>query len=530
MQGSSQVRGRWFEDCWRRAARPLKLAVAAVALIYVLGNIAGSTQSFWNGGRLAATFAIASGQPPFHRLDQGPILSTMYGPVTYLYYLPCALFYKQASLAVMAGSLLSFAAFAVPVFIILRGQRRLLGGVQAVWLAALCVLQIMAYQSLSYSAFKIHADAPAMLFASLCVLLLAEGRGQPASWRAIFLSAVCGTLAAWTKQTLVPILVLPLALALARKDSWRLRLGLFGWVAMLNLLLLAGFAAWWGGEALLDNAWRIPAACPIANANFLGIQPTQAAGLPAKLKSAVVEMHVITGKYLAPYLLCLFACLLLSSLAGKARGLLLKPAGLPALLFSAALLCLPGAAAGVLKAGGWINSESPFAWFLILGFLSLLAGLGPPETAETPGRPWNLACVVQPVFVGVALLGLVGNLRRLPLEVHQIFNPFDNDQETALRIDRQSPGTCYFPWHPLVGLIVEGRLYHFEDGLISRTVAGKDPSTEHVYAFIPPKAAVLGWPKDTLMSTNYFLNLRPTSGPSDPQSDRFDWYAFDRRP
>ncbi len=515
-----------------RATQALKLLVTAACAVCVLGHIAGSPRVDYNGARLAPSFALLSGYLPYYPMDHGPILSTMYGPVTFLFYLPCGLFYRHVTLAIMAGSLLSLAAFVLPVAVILWRRRERLGRGRMFWLATLCVLQLLTYSSLSYSAFYIHADAPAVLFAALCILLLEGGPESGPSWRAIFLSAVCGTLAAWSKQTLFPILILPLAAAWTAPGTWRLRLALSGWLAALSGLIFLLFALWCGGGAVLDSLWRIPAGTALASANFLGIErELPAVGPVARLKATAVEMHVITGKYLAPYLLCAVAAVLLMRLwHGRAQAVLFRPGRLTALFFSGALLALPGGAAGLLKAGGFINNESPFAWFVILGMLSLITDREPGQSAGPAGATWEIGRVIYPIFAAIGLLGLAGEMTQARTAIRQLANPFDNDQETAVRISRLYPGQYYFPWHPLAGLIAEGRLYHFEPGVVDRNAVGKGPDAAHLYADIPPRANIMAWPIGATMYTNDYLVLAPTNGPPGVRSDQFNWFSIERRP
>jgi hypothetical protein len=516
----------------RQAMTFLKLLVAAGCLFCILGHIAASPRLVWNGARLAPALSLLSGYRPYYPMDHGPIMNTIYGPFVDFYYLPCGLFYHHVTLAIITGSALSLAAFVMPVAFILWRRRERLGRVQAVWLGTLCVLQLLTYASLTYSAFNIHADAPAILFASLCILLLEGGPGRQPSWRAIFLSALCGSLAVWSKQTLVLILLLPLAAAWAAPGAWRLRLALAGWLAALSALIFLLLALWCGGGAVADNMWRIPASQPMSSANFLGIQYQVPAVTPAaKLKAAAVEMHVIIGKYLAPYVICAVAVVLLMRLMnGRTQAVLFRPGRLASLFFCGALLALPGGAAGVLKAGGFINNESPFIWFVILGFLSLLTDRAPGKSDQPVGGVLEIDRVIYPVFAAIGLLGLAGEMMALRAAISQMANPFDNDQETAVRMCREFPGQCYFPWHPLAGLIGEGKLYHFEYGVMDRASAGKGPDADHYFANLPAKANLMAWPKGILMRTNDFLILAPANGPPGFGTNQFNWFSFERRP
>lgn len=515
----------------KQLARAVKLLVAVACILCVLGHIAGAPQIDYNGARLAPTFSILAGYAPFYPMDHGPILSTMYGPLTYLFYLPCGIFYHQVTLAIMSGSILSLMAFLAPVAVILWRRRGNLTMSRAIWLGILCTLQLLAYGSLSYSGFYIHADAPAMLFATLCILLLEGGPEGFPSWRAIFLSALCGTLAVWSKQILAPVLLPPLLTAFIAPGGWRKRLALLGWLGMLNALLFGIFTVWCGREAVLDNLWRIPAGNPIASANFMGMDHDHPAiGTAARMKAVVVESHILAGKYLAPYLAGVVAIAFLGRFfGGRKQGVVCRPGRLTSLFFLATLLALPGSAAAVLKAGGFINNESPFIWFLVLGFLSLMTEQKPDAPPETERGVWTMREIIFPVFAAMGLLGLMGDAVHLPATLRQIANPFANDQETAVRISRQYPGQCFFPWHPLAGLIAEHKLYDFEPSVVDRIAVGKGPTPEHYYENIPEGATLMAWPKGITFYSNACFILWPTNAPADFKADEFDWYHLERR-
>jgi len=518
-------------------ATALKIAVAAFCLIPILGGIASSTHFIFNDGRLAPTFSILAGNPPYYPVDSGPILNTIYGPLSYFYYFPCALFRQNISLAILSGSFLSFAAFAIPVAIILYRWRKNLGGVQLIWLAALGALQIIAYGCLTYSAFSIHADAPAVLFSSLCVLLLDRNEDGITSARALFWSAVFGVLTVWTKQTFAPVVLLPMAVALAEKQTWRLRIALAGWIGFLAGLFFLIFALWCGKDALLDNLVKIPGAYPSLQASFLfGSE----AGGNGHFKSIVIAAHIIVGKYLTPYVLGLAAFFLLFSLkngrtAGNSPSFHLPR--LSRLFFLLALLNLPMAASVALKIGASVNSETPFAWFFILGIFCMVVE---SKTSIAPAEIPAANRAVYFIFTGLALVALAGTARHLPAAFKNISGAFDNDESAIVQICRQSPGKYYFPWNPLAGYLGEGRFYHYQHMVEARFMGSKAPSQQHFNQFIPPHAAIIGLPKESAGEaesageTNflafYLAGLNPCNQPTNIPDGRFAWFSFVRKP
>jgi hypothetical protein len=61
-----------------------------------------------------------------------------------------------------------------------------------------------------------------------------------------------------------------------------------------------------------------------------------------------------------------------------------------------------------------------------------------------------------------------------------------NPQEQAYNFMRAHPGQAYFPWYPMARLLAKGRLYHFDNGVFRRWVAGYPPSRDHFRAHVPP--------------------------------------------
>ena len=64
---------------------------------------------------------------------------------------------------------------------------------------------------------------------------------------------------------------------------------------------------------------------------------------------------------------------------------------------------------------------------------------------------------------------------------------WQNHNQIAYEFAVRHPGEAYFPWQPLASLFAEGRLYHFEYGMLDRFLAGYEPTAEHVRANVPPR-------------------------------------------
>jgi hypothetical protein len=522
---------------FRGIIKVLKLVAGLVCLLAVLGKIAGSTHFIFNDGRLAPVFSMLKGNPPFYPLNQGPLLNTVYGPLSYVYYFPCGLFSHNVSLAIMAGSLLSFLAFAIPVGFVLFGQRNSLAGGQIFWLGTLCTFQAFVYSGVAYSAFNIHADAPAILFSSLCVLLLDRPEATLTSLRALCLSATFGVLTVWTKQTYAAVLLLPLVVAMVEKQVWKTRLVLLVWITLLNLLLVLVFSRWCGFDALWENLVKIPGAFPSGQVSFLYGSDAQAAGaLQGQFRSFVVSAHVLFGKYLTPYLIC-FLLYLLNRLkngwSSPSGNLTIHVPRLAGLFFLLALFNLPLAADSAIKLSGpSVNDDTPFAWFLILAIFCLIVK---PQTVAGAAETWRASRAIYAVFAAIALLGLAGAARHLSSNLKAISTAFQNDEAAVTAACRQSPGKYYFPWHPLAAYFGEGRFYHWEYIAELRAGVGKPLTLEHFNQYLPPRASVICLPLDNATGEEGFLgpyvqNLQPSGDPQGSLSNRFALFSFEHKP
>ncbi|MDR3457175.1 MAG: hypothetical protein P4N60_06985 [Verrucomicrobiae bacterium] len=513
-----------------------KLLAIAVCAIAIGGKIAAAPQFIFNDGRLAPVFSMLHGNPPFYAPGTGPMLNTVYGPLSYVYYFPCGCFIQNISLAIMAGSVLSLLAFVIPLGIILLRQRDRFGGREMFWLGALCLLQVLAYGGLSSAAFIIHADAPAVLFASLCVLALGWGEAGITSRRALWISAACGVLAIWSKQTYAAVLLMPLAVMLMEKHSWKQRLALLGWIASLNAILLWIFSLWCGFGAVEENLLKIPGAIPSGQVLFLyAPDPHAAGGVIGHLRSLIVSIHIMFGKYLAPYLLCFLFYLFFRIKNGgtaTAGSLALLVPRISGFFFLAALLNLPLAADSATKIGAAANDDTPFAWFLILGIFCLIVE---KKQNTSPPIGWQANRAVYAIFATIALLYLAVATAHLPKNLRTIAHAFDNDEATIAAVCRQSPGKYYFPWNPAAVYAGERKLYNWQYIAELRGLAGRPITPDQFYRYLPPNASTIGLPVEYVtVATNflsrYFQNLQACAGPAAAPADRFAWYSFERRP
>jgi hypothetical protein len=391
-----------------------------------------------------------------------------YWPVAFLRGSPTTLILVAA-----AGNILIFALLAATLARRVAADRitALLCGLTAAQLA-------VAFASLRYSLFSIHADAPALAGAALGTGLLVHGGGA-LSWRRCLVAASAFALGVWAKQSLAPIFAAGLALA-----AWRggrpsaLRFAAAS--AIAGLVLSFAFAAWLGWSNLRDNMLVVPARHPWHQMNLATgeIFPTvNATGLATRAKVVVAAaLHLVRESWLV-------FSVLLAALAeffrNRAPGAPRWPRRVWAGYFLVALAMFPTSAIGRTKVGGEVNHESFVVFFLVAALVAWLAEEAPRATGRLALR---LATVL-------GVLSLVNAPRAL--EYRGWSAAWDNQNEQAYRYELRHPHAVYFPWNPLTSLLADGQLYHFDYGVFDRNLGGARVSPAHLAEHLPEPRPVI---------------------------------------
>ncbi|HEX8202124.1 MAG TPA: hypothetical protein VF590_16735 [Isosphaeraceae bacterium] len=473
-------RGRDPLERFRAATTPLVAGLFAWGLVREV-VIAPSWE--WNNVRLAPAFALARGLEIYSRPGRGAALSTMYGPISAVAYLPATLA-SSPTVALLVGCGLSLGYYFLPVVALYaiasrRGRSPSPSwgeasatepgdGSTASFLYAFAVFGIVSLDlpSLNYSAGRVHADAPALgLAMAACGALLAGRDGA---------SAALAWLSVLTKQTMLPIVaVLPIwvLLTAGRRAFGRYLLRL----ALAGGLLLAATLAWFDARALAFNVLTVPGRYP-----WKGRFPTNL-------------MHAELG--LLRECLIFLVALIAGAVPRRSRG---DGGGGPprrrrlaenpwCLLGIVGVAMIPVSVLGFVKEGGVENCYSPTTYFLAAAFVLMAAQLlrpdrrvGPPrrgvrrllETLTIAGVSVYLVIVVQAVTIHVIGLRLV--------------RPRVNRPQVASDYLRRHPGAAYFPGQPLAHLMAEGRLYHFLGALHERRAAGIPVGEGLARAHVPP--------------------------------------------
>jgi len=428
----------------------------------------------WNDTRLAPSAALLGGYGLYSPPGEGPLLGHMYGPIGPLVYLP-AVFMPSPEAAIFLGAAIASLCFFGPAYLLLaledNAPRRW------VWLVFLVFFLYSSQKAgLGGVAFGIHVDAPALGLGALsCAALCARRRHRWLEWG----SALALVLAVGCKQVALPLAAaLPCFLLVAEGRSSALayaaKLGVVGVLVLAGLGLFVNFEGMWfhAVTAPLVHPWKPPGG--IAGL-LLGFRELFLHGWP---------IAVVAG-------LCF-------GLAGRGRA---GRAGIRGeswlLLVIVALFFIPSSVLGWVKVGGAANSMAYSLYFFALAAAVLfLRVLG---DAKNAAGYW--------AKVGLLVLGALlvvsqwATLEALPSRFAALD---ENPARKAWAFAKEHPGSGYFPFHPLINLMAEGRADHSTSGLMIQDLTGERVGAEHLRAHLPPGMRVIAFPGARDYSEAYF--------------------------
>jgi hypothetical protein len=437
----------------------LLLAATPIVLLVVAGLLASFvlqvTAHDYSAARLAQSTGLVQGHGLYHGATSGPALSTIYGPVSVLLYVPAALL-DDITASMFAASVTNILCFLLPLFVLFLCGRGRESRTFAVAFFALTAAGMLAFESMRQMLGSIHVDGPAVGLGILsCALLI--GTTEAPGFGRLLAAALLAGLSAWTKQVDAPLALGQLAwlgLAHGRGTAGRY---------LVALLLAAGattaaIVLVFGLEAMFFNLLTVP-----------GGHAFQPLGPVAR----------------EAFLMSLAPLAVLAWVAGTSRepGRALRSEW--ALLLFAFVALAPTSFLARAKQGGFLNSyHSQY-------FLVAAAGLALATSVARGGTPARrLACVAA----GVAALVFLP-YGRVASKLENFRAAETNRQETALALARAHPGEVFFPWNPLVTLFSDRELYHFEWGVRDRDLAGHRMTDEHVRAHVPANLRYLLYPR-----------------------------------
>jgi hypothetical protein len=383
----------------------------------------------WNEARLAPAFVLRQGINPYPAIGEGPLLTWIYGPIGILINLP-ATFAASAAGALRLGFLLNAAVLILPLVLIffdrnaLRSRDYELG-----WLGLLTAILLIPHLEFVFTV----ADHAAIFFGLMSGWHLAR-KAKPDRKDLMIAALFCGA-AIWSKQITVAIVPAQLAYLVLTGNRGKL-LEYCIHVASINLLILSLFTWCFGWNNLWLNLVAIPKALPWADS------------IAEKLSGRIWWLVCWLGLP-SVGLIALRSWGLWPS-ADTSHGRFFQ---LSSLLF---VTLLPAGMAAFFMIGGDTNSFHSWAYLMPATVLSWLA-------AEQKSSRRNFS-VFALSLLAIMLNGTV--LTQVPAR------PALHHLEIASEITQSFPHAVWFPRNPIITYYSDQRIWHCEDGIETRFLAG----------------------------------------------------------
>lgn len=485
--------------CSRTARLPameryLYLALPAILLfsLDVIWDQSAANLNFnWSPVRLAPAFAIKYGEPLYPGVSEGPVSGHIYGPMAALAYLPATVC-DSPTTALRVGGLIAASLFFLPVLLFfrktMRDQDR--SWLWAFWGWAWMLLLVLRSDTLLYNAFMIHAEAPALGFATAAFAVLWSRQSLTGKTLNVqyLLAALLALFSLWSKQTMLPLVVaLPTYLWFAQGRSAALRFG--ACLAITAALTIAVFAYWFGGHRLWLNEIVIPSHHPwlrsITDTNLPWIYDGD---LQARL-SVLTQACLGLLRRCAKALLIIAVILIWQRFRQRSAEekpswktmlthWLRQPWGL--CLWTACWL-VPTSLLGRVKVGGDSNAYGPATFFVCLA-----AALWLIHTVRdaTKGKQSFSPLIARLAVAAILSLNLLVAWFVASSANHSE-QAASHSMDKALTYARSHPGQVYFPWNPLLTLMSEHKSYHFAYGVFDRDLADMPVTPEHFQSGLP---------------------------------------------
>jgi hypothetical protein len=346
----------------------------------------------------------------------------------------------------------------------------------AVALIALFILGAMKQIGLYLVMFVTGADAPAIGLAAGSCAVLMGGRG----WLRMASAALLAVLAVWSKQTLLPFLVVAPAylwLIGQRRESLRYAAILAMVGAAVSILLILAFGP-------LSNMWFHMVTLVSANPWQQGT--TTVDHVPPLFTAwlhGLWELFTESAESLG----ILLAALVIARLMGGWRftwDWIRRWAARNSwiMLVMAAIVLSPAAVLGSSIVGGFANHLALCDYFLtlsavlVLMLLALRSGKGTIRLA--------VRCFITGLMT-VRAAQFAFSPGQMKDILRAVANLSNNEQAMLFHFHKEFPHLVYFPWQPLPVLLVSGKLYHFEWGAIDQNLAGLTVAPQQLQDHLP---------------------------------------------
>lgn len=467
-------------------ANPL---LAWFLLAHIVRGLLLAPQDIWNDIHLARAFSLLHGYKLYYGPSElGPVYGAIHPPVSHLAYIWLGFLHRPTT-ALIAGSAVSqFLVVAVLLWFHLRlaPARRTL----AVFAFFIAALAATTTPGISEAVRSIHADALSIVFATLAAGTILSDSPRRLPWIA---SALCAVLSIWTKQTLAPIVVPLLAFACFRGGFAACARYLLYLVASALGVSLCIFGIFWPPSRLLFNIVTLAAHKPFPH-------PWIPAALAA-LRGIAQTYQVL---FFAVACLAVYVLFFPRDRQQPPENISLAPA---LLCFGIFFALLPGSFAAEITINGAPNDLGACMYFLVLSLTACLA--------TRPASQDGFTSLCKVVLTVVALWSLH------PLALAAIRQSYrelrSNPTQLAYNYIRLHGDAAYFPYNPLASLLAEGKIYHLDEQLYDRAVAGYPVTPAQLRSGLPAHFTMLAIPPtEELQSSQLRDQLRSFSKVDDP--------------
>ncbi len=447
-----------------------------------------------NWERLQNIFALSAGDPVYHRLNEGPVLCAIYGPVS-VWVLGPAVFAQTPFWVMTIAACLTIFYFFAPIFLLhaagsfspalnedQKKQNRMAAAFSMVFFAGVALLS----SSLRNAGFRIHVDAQALGLGALACAILVLRRKEKGG--GLCLAALIAVLSVWTKQVMVPLLA-AMAVYLWIAEGNKILKRYILWVLFWGLSASVLFVFIFGAEPLFISMFYIPGRHALRQGWFLDsiLKLSRECLLP--LTGAAAFLPVFT------------------KMEWKNPALFIRQ-NRWALFLITALFLIPTSVLGNGKVGGSNNTLSYTVYFLLAALTFALA--------ESRNFAWKSAVCVLLVLLGIQVPSVFYRFHKLQKE--------KNYPQIVYDYVRKYPEKGYFPRLNVLSIMAEKKVYHSSFGIIDRSWARLPVSKEHLRAHLPAQMDFLAFREGTNDDKEFFDLPEFWYVASDPELPGFKLY------
>ncbi|MEK6705713.1 MAG: hypothetical protein AAB116_05990 [Candidatus Poribacteria bacterium] len=428
----------------------------------LVSMLPSGTHAMLNSARLAPALSVRLGNPLYYPPDSGPVLSSMYSPLTFLTYLPATLF-SEPTISILFGLAIAQLLFFVPaVLLFLTSSQHHNGTRHIAFLSFLAFgFLTISSKSLNYAAFSIHSDAGAVCFAALGCMTLSKLKLITGSWKYYILPCILFTIAIWTKQVVIFVPAACLFILFLR-HGLKKSLTFFSIMLALNILVTLVFTLIIEFKTFTFNILTYPASF----------------NLTIPFRDA---FNAARDEFFTSSLFLIFTVFyLLTSISWSRETFKTHVLNTQWFTFVlSGIFLIPISILAYMKPGGDYNSFAFANYMLTLGALLLMLHLSKEIVTNDKKNPAKLLLIAFLSYNAVTYLPNSIMRIKFTLKLEK------NDSQIAYNFAKKHKGEAYFPLIPLATLMSDKTLYHYQGEVMDHNLTTFNISKSHFEKHIP---------------------------------------------